>query len=289
MDKRVRNVTALGLFTVITVIAAVWGVYYLMGTPFWKNGLEVAVRLDDGKGLKRGDGVQLQGVQIGTVRSVGLTPSNEVVAMLRMNDPLQLPADTRATVTGDVFGAHTVELELGTAASYLENGDTIMGGATDDITALAATLSDQTQRVLSRAEEILGPEMIEDVHTTAASLPPAIRELRATFQELRETATIMTRTAEQLEAARPGEAVTSTVGEVQTTARALTAVAGRMDGSLDRLDALLAKVEGGEGTLGMLVNDSSLYLQFHETLREIQVLVADIRERPGRYINLKVF
>jgi phospholipid/cholesterol/gamma-HCH transport system substrate-binding protein len=131
--------------------------------------------------------------------------------------------------------------------------------------------------------------MIEDVHTTAASLPPTIRELRATFAELRETAAVLTRTAGELEAAKPGEAVNATVAEVQASARALTAVTGRMEGSLDRLDAILAKVDGGRGTLGMLVNDSSLYLQFHETLREVGALVADIRERPGRYINLKVF
>ena len=53
--------------------------------------------------------------------------------------------------------------------------------------------------------------------------------------------------------------------------------------------SVMAKIDQGQGTLGRLVNDSSLYMEFHQTLREMRLLAGDIRERPGRYINLRIF
>lgn len=289
MDKRVRNITALGLLTVVTVVIAVWGVYYLMGTPFWRNGLEVAVMLDDGAGLKRGDGVQVLGVQVGTVRSVGLTPSNEVVAVLRLNDPMELPTDTRAQVTGDVFGAHTVQLVPGNANALLESGDTIQGDATEELTQLAAGLSDQARQVLESAERVLDPQAVADIHETAAGLPPAVRELRATFSQLQRAASSLRSATEELQLAETNEALNAAIAELQSSATAFGEAASSMERSLDTFDSVMTKIDEGTGTLGLLVNDSTLYYTLQETIREMGALAADIRERPQRYINLRIF
>lgn len=290
MDKRVRNVTALGLLTVVTVVTLVWGVYYLMGTPFWRNGLEVAVMLDQGAGLKRGDPVQVQGVQVGTVGSVGLTEDNRVIAVVRLNDELSLPADTRAAVAGDVFGAHAVALIPGESVLRLERGDTIEGGAQPELTALAADLSAQAQRVLTVVgDSLLSQRLVDDVHQTTAVLPSTALQLRAAFEELTLAAAALKRTSVNFESANTGEAVNAAVGEIEASARALSAAAASMERSLDTFNTILSRIDQGQGTLGMLVNDSSLYLQFHETLREMGALAADIRERPQRYINVRVF
>lgn len=289
MDKRVRNITALGLLTVVTVVITVWGVYYLMGTPFWKSGLEVAVLLEDGAGVKRGDGIQIRGVQVGTVRSIGLTESNEVLAVLRLNDPLDLPTDTRAQVTGDVFGAHTVQLIPGDAPTLLEDGDTIRGAATEELTEMAASLSAQAQRILTAAEAALSPEAVADVHATAAELPPTMRELRVTIAELQGAAVQLRRSTEELELAETNAAVNAAVAEIQASARSLGVAASNMERSLDTFDSVLTKIDQGRGTLGLLVNDSTLYYTMQRTMEEMAALAADIRERPGRYINLRIF
>ena len=127
MDKKKRNVAALGVLTMLAVIVFFWGFYYLLGNPVLKGGMDVVVALENGAGLKRGDRVQLQGVEVGSVKSVDLHDAQRVIAVLRLNDKLPLPADTRARITGDVFGAHAVELVPGTAMVKLEKGDTIGG------------------------------------------------------------------------------------------------------------------------------------------------------------------
>jgi phospholipid/cholesterol/gamma-HCH transport system substrate-binding protein len=45
----------------------------------------------------------------------------------------------------------------------------------------------------------------------------------------------------------------------------------------------------GDGTLGKLASDSTLYNDLHQTLTALTALLTDLKERPGRYLNVKVF
>lgn len=288
MDKRKRNIIGLGALTVVAAVLFVWGMYFLLGNPMFREGMDLVVWLDDGAGLKRGDRVHLQGVEIGTVRNMTLNRRG-VFADVRLNQELELPEDTRATVTGDVFGAHTVDLLPGDANVPLTSGDTIRGAPIPELLSLAGNLSARAESVLASADALLSPQTITDVHETAEVLPSTARELQAAFVELRRASAALARSTTNLEEARAGDRVVAAIDEVETSARALTAAANTMEASLVRFGSIATKIDEGTGTLGMLVNDSSLYLELSYTLQEIRALAADVRERPGRYINLKVF
>ncbi|MGH7445617.1 MAG: MlaD family protein [Longimicrobiales bacterium] len=288
MDKRKRNIIGLGALTVVAAVLFVWGMYFLLGNPMFREGMDLVVWLDDGAGLKRGDRVHLQGVEIGTVRSMALNRRG-VFADVRLNQELQLPEDTRATVTGDVFDAHTVDLLPGVANVPLVSGDTIRGAPIPELLSLAGTLSARAESVLASADALLSPQTITDVQETAEVLPSTARELQAAFVELRRASAALARSTQNLEEAHAGDRVVSAIDEVENSARALTAAANSMQASLDSFGSIAGKIDSGAGTLGMLVNDSSLYLEMSNALREIRALASDVRERPGRYINLRVF
>jgi phospholipid/cholesterol/gamma-HCH transport system substrate-binding protein len=68
---------------------------------------------------------------------------------------------------------------------------------------------------------------------------------------------------------------------------------GRSQGSLERLlaqsDSISAKVNAGQGTAGLLVNDPALYRNADSLVTDLRALVADVKAHPKRYISLKVF
>ncbi|MGH7576708.1 MAG: MlaD family protein [Longimicrobiales bacterium] len=289
MDKRNRNIIALGLLTIVAAVVFFWGLYFLLGNTALRGGTELTLALDDGGGVKRGDRVHVQGVEVGNVQSVRLNDAGGVSARIRVDGDIVLPADTRAAIAGDVFGAHVVELRPGKALVRLERGDTIYGVADPGPLQLAAGLGEQASELLTSADSLLSPDMIANVRATAEVLPASALELRAVFGELREASAALRRTIENVEQARTGDQLAGAVLQVERSADALASAAGAIERSFGSLDAVLTKIDGGHGTLGLLVNDSTLYVQLSETLREMGALATDVRERPGRYISLRLF
>ena len=290
MHRRRRNLAAVGMLTIVALGIFFWGLFWMMGTPVFRGGMDVTLLLSDGGGLKRSDRVQLQGVQVGTVRSIDLHPQGGVVVGLRLErEDLALPTDTRAAVSGDVFGAHIVDLVPGTSGISISPGDTLRGASAPQLTQIASDLSTRVESVLINADRLLSPAAVADVHATAAVLPASAQELRAAFTELRLAAIALRSSAENVESAEAGTALRGAIAEVERSAEALTSAAGRMEASLVSFGSVMDKIDSGSGTLGRLVNDESVYNELNNTLREMRALATDIRERPARYINVRVF
>jgi len=289
MDKRNRNLITVGALTILATVLFFVGLYWLMGSPVLRGGIDVIVSLADGGGLKRSDRVHLQGVEVGSVRVVHLVPQGGVIAKLRLNGGLALPADSRATVEGDVFGAHTVDLIPGRSLVAVQDGDTIRGDASPQLTDLATSLSARAEAVLLGADSLLSRDALRNIHATVAVLPGSAEQLQAAFAELRAAAASLRRSTEGLEQAEAGPSMARAIGEVERSARSLSAAANNMDSSMVSFSSVMGKIDRGTGSLGLLVNDSSLFREFNETLREFRALATDIRQRPNRYIDLRIF
>jgi phospholipid/cholesterol/gamma-HCH transport system substrate-binding protein len=273
------------------VIAAgvfIWGYFFLVGDPIGVSGDEVVVRMEDGAGLSRGNPVQLNGVQVGTVRSVRLDPPG-VVVEIKIDDDIRLPADTRALAQADMFGTKSITLLPGDALVALEGGDTITGVVRQPLPELATELGTHADELMASADSLLSPQAVGDLKATAAVLPATARQLRDAFTELTAAATAIRRMAEEMEGARAGQATTETLTELRTSARAATVTLTTMDRSLQSLESVLGKVDRGEGTLGRLVNDTTLYSELEATLREVRSLTADVRANPKRFLSVEIF
>jgi len=289
MEHQVRNLTALGLLVILAGAIFVWGFFFLMGDPPFTGGEEVVVVMDDGAGLNRGDRVQLHGVQIGTVRGVDLRASDRVHVRIRIDNGVRLPADTRALSRADVFGAATVDLVPGEALVMLQRGDTIRGFAQKALPDLAAELGGQARVLLASADSLLSPQAVSDLRATAAVLPGTAEQLQAAFAELTFAASALRRMTEELERAQAGAGVGETLAEMRAGAQAATLALTTMDGSLNSLASVMDKIDRGEGSLGRLVNDTTLYGEMSAALREMRELTADVRENPRRYLTVRVF
>ena len=55
------------------------------------------------------------------------------------------------------------------------------------------------------------------------------------------------------------------------------------------LDQLTAKIENGDGSMGLLMNDKELYSNLNNASRELDLLLQDFRLNPKRYVNVSVF
>src|ERR1700683_3297439 len=115
-----------GIFAILGIVALAilslsLGKLSLLPTP----GYTLYASFDNISGLKAGDQVQLDGVQIGKVVHIGLKDMRERVA-LRVDDGVPIDADAIAAIkTSGIIGDKYVSIALGPSDHYLTNGGTI--------------------------------------------------------------------------------------------------------------------------------------------------------------------
>jgi phospholipid/cholesterol/gamma-HCH transport system substrate-binding protein len=85
-------------------------------------------------------------------------------------------------------------------------------------------------------------------------------------------------------------------GKIQSSVDNFTTASAKLDTLTTTLSSLSVslknltqKIESGEGTLGKLVNDSTLYIDLKKTTRNVDELITDIKKNPKRYLKFSLF
>jgi phospholipid/cholesterol/gamma-HCH transport system substrate-binding protein len=77
--------------------------------------------------------------------------------------------------------------------------------------------------------------------------------------------------------------------QVRDLSTRLAETEARADAFLATSDSVLVKINHGQGSLGLFVNDPSIYRRTDSVLAELRALTADIRANPKRYISVRLF
>ena len=83
--------------------------------------------------------------------------------------------------------------------------------------------------------------------------------------------------------------LTNVSGNLRTLAQAAAGERQAFERIVAHTDSTLARLQAGEGTLGRLSRDSSLYVETLETVRALRQLVQDIQKNPRHYFSFSVF
>jgi phospholipid/cholesterol/gamma-HCH transport system substrate-binding protein len=166
--------------------------------------------------------------------------------------------------------------------------------------------TDETAMNIREAIENI-QEVSEQLAGLVSKQQVAIEEVAANLEHTSEAAgqaaVTMQRAFAEVEQAIGGGRLTGIMQNVErTTARTdslaallvsasneLRSTARNADSTFRQVRGIAASVERGEGTLGRLLQDTTLYLSLVETNLEVQTLLRDIRRNPRRYINLTIF
>ncbi len=292
--RKQRTEIWLGLLVLVAAALLTWGYFWLTGQPLGERGYDVVVLLPNAEGLERGDRVQLAGVEVGSVRSVRLVTSEQVAVTLFIQRDVRLPRDSRALLQSiGVFGDQVIGLQPGTAATLAADGDTLATGEVTGLIELAGELGDEARTVLLQLERLLADTMIDQLHGGVAALPGTMRGLERLIRENGDEFAALSRnlrqTAETLNQAMSGAEVDQAVADLRSTAATLSETAEVLLETAESLASVTDKIDRGEGTLGLLVNDPGLYEDLRSTTRSLGSLSQDIQQNPGRYLKLAIF
>ncbi len=286
-----------GFFVLLGLVSFVIVLFWMTDPATLRGRYLIVTTVSDAGGVRSGDPVQMQGVNIGRVHDFEMVGPGRVDITLEIEGEWQIPQGSR-TVMGEagLFGGRTLMIERGPGTAMIQPGDTIAGegAAGSGLLGSVDQLSAQASSVLSAIDSLLNPSTIGNVQGSArelehllAELSAVTREQRATIAELTES---LSRSARGLEtAAGAGPDVARAAARADSAMAVLTATTENLDAATASLRSVLGRMERGEGTLGRLSTDDALYVNLNEAVQSIDALMKDLQANPNRYINISIF
>ena len=296
MDLAYKQEVGVGALVLVGFALFALGLFWFSGKTIGAHGAYVDVVFANVQGLKEGDPVLVSGVKKGRVAKVRLDRVGKVTVTLELQNDVRPHMNAGATISSlDFFGAKLVDYSPGAQDSpVLPSGRVIAGTEQEQLTDIAHGVATRANELIGNASGLVNNQLGVDIHNTMVATQRAMNTVtqmgggpvvNQTTQTLAAIQRVMSRIDTLLGSANP-QATGKRIDTLSTNMAKLTEQLSQASGTLN---GLLTKMNKGEGTLGKLASDSTLYNDLHQTLAALTALLTDLKERPGRYLNVKVF
>jgi phospholipid/cholesterol/gamma-HCH transport system substrate-binding protein len=292
---KTRDEVLVGLIVTAAIVVTVIGSLWLARGGLSK-GYPLYAKFPWGAGLKQGQPVLLVGVNVGYVDQVDLHQDGTLVTTLRIQKSYQVPVTSKASVIPNgIFGDMAIAVTPSRPdPRSFKPGDTIpIGPSTPgiaDLTSKADSITRSVNAMTSALErEMVSGGGIRDLRQTIAATNRMVNEFAAVASEqskqLTATMTSLRRATSAIDPAK----VDSTITNFRTASANMAAMSADLKQTSSKLDAILAKVDSGNGSAAKLLNDPGIYNDTRALLARMDSLLADVKKNPKRYFNVKVF
>ena len=307
----------IGIVVTLALALLYWGINFLKGEDiFSKERVFMSVYKDVG-GLQKANPVRINGLIVGQVRDMFFSGDGDadIVIELVIKNKITIPENSTAKIiSSDILGSKAVDIILGTSSQLAESGDTLQAEIEESI---KDEVSRQLKPIKSKAENLMLSidtvlTMLNNLFSTTntENISRSVGYLANTFENLESTTstldTIMSGQKTRLERILSNiESITLTLKSNEDNLNSiftnLAAVSDTLANAhiaetisnvnrvMSEIGGITEKINKGEGSLGMLVNNDSLYIELEKTTRELNLLIEDIRLNPKKYLKFSVF
>ncbi|MBQ4390523.1 MAG: MCE family protein [Paludibacteraceae bacterium] len=286
-----------GVLALVCMFLLIFGFNYLKGVNIFSSVLDYHGRYVELKGLTEQAPVYVRGYKVGQVNQIryDFTKDSAFVVDVSINKDIALPIGTQMVLVSDgLLGGMAIELRIPTAEvgkDRYKRGDfiptMIVPGLIESIEAGVLNNIDATIVEARVLVENLNRQLSDDhLQHALANIDNISEDLAGSSKELKKI--MMTKV--------PGivEGVDTVVDNVRVITddirRAdLNATVARADAAIDQVYNLIADVRSDKGTLGMLINDKTLYNNINTTVVSADSLLVDLKAHPKRYVHFSMF
>ena len=209
-----------------------------------------------------------------------------------------------------MLASHTRGVLPGATLPGIGKLTAVAGQIAGDVASVAerfeTAFDDQASRELRgsiRSVSELSATLAQVVRAHASDLDTLSQETRNVVASLKAAAGTARLTAERLDSATTSPQIRQMVEdlsiastELRNTAVQVRELSTRFAKSQGRLDTLLAnsdsvfrKINRGQGSLGLLVNDPAMYRHTDSLVTQLRELLADIKSNPKKYLTVRLF
>ena len=281
-----------GLLAIVGVLIAYFGFKYLTGNSLFNKGNVYYSVYQNVEGLHTGSKVVINGFPVGKVKKLTIMTGNSNYLLAQyvvMDESLEIPKNTIAQVLStDIFGSKAINLLIGNSADLAFSGDTLQSVEAISMFAEAESkikpYEEKFERILNNVDTLLA-----NVKTTITTLNSMLVEEKVKIGELTENAVSITQNLED-----NNQKISNTLTNLSNLSDSLSQtdvkkILDNANKAVEDMAQAMAKINNGTGTMGKLMNDSSLYVNLNKSAADLDILLKDMQENPRRYVHFSLW
>ena len=286
----------IALVAIAGIVIMFFGLKFLKGMTMFSTDDNYYAKFSNVAGLSVSSPIYSNGYRVGVVEDViyDYNGSNEIIAVLGLNNKMHLPNGTKAEISKDLMGNVELDLILGpNPLDQMEPGDTIFGHIQQGALAKASEIIPQVQQMIPKIDSILynvnlllsDPALLNSLH----NVDQITTNLSMTTNELKHlSANLKTQVPGMIEKADNVLDNTNTLTKNLSDLDIAMTMA-KVNNTLQNVEQMTAKLNSSDGTLGLLMRDQELYRNAASTMGHVDSLVIDLKQHPKRYVHFSIF
>ncbi len=308
----IKKEIKIGIFAVITLAILGWGLNYLKGRDIFFRGNIYYGIFSKVDGLNDASPIYYHGFKVGAVRDIVIDQSqgDRFIVTFALTKELNLPDNSVAQIYSlDLLGSKGVQFIQGNSKGFLQPYDTlstsIMADITDQLSTSVLPLKEKTERLISRFDSVLAQvgrlvntENVSNINLAIENFSAAmsnVQQLTANLSAYTGADGSLMKTTRKLDSLlvilnNQGQYIDTTMESLAAVATDLRAARLQetllaLKSTLQQTDTLMHNINDSKGSLGLLVNDKTLYHSLSEASVNLNRLLMDLRQNPKRYVS----
>jgi phospholipid/cholesterol/gamma-HCH transport system substrate-binding protein len=282
----------LGAFILAGLISALVTLFALTDPSFFRGRYDLYTIVADAGGIRSGDPVQLRGVNIGRVTKFIMIPEG-VRIRLEIEGEYPVPVGSRVEIAmSSLLGGMAAEIIPSDSTTMARSGDVLTGRRAEGVFDSAQKVSDSANELVNKARKAFNDDTIKNIQTSSTEMHKLLTELRGAAEEqrgeLRSLTKSLKRSASGIENAANRPELERSIARLDTLTLRLDESTASLKRSTTSLETVMTRIEKGEGTLGKLSKDETLYTNLNDASTNLNKLIEDVRKNPRRYLKLSL-
>ena len=294
MKKYFTKEITIGVITIFSLLILYIGVNYLKGMNVFKPSNHYYVKMNNVNELQKSNPVYVNGFNVGLVSLIEYNFHNpdNIIVQVSLDKNMRVEKGSHFELKSSLTAGAYLNLILSDpVGSYYEIGDTIPGisdpGMMDKV---ANDLLPQFEKLLPRLDSILaGIEALVNHPALSQSLDNVASTTSRLDASSRQLNTLLSRD------------IPAILGNIHQVSEDFTLISGQLkqldfnntlqtvEKTLENIDQMAMKINSKDSSLGLLMNDRSLYDNLNSTAKNASDLLLDFQQNPKRYVHFSVF
>ena len=294
--KALTKEVKIALVTIVGVVILFFGMNFLKGLNLFSSTDDYFSEFKDISGLSSSSPIYADGYQVGTVKDViyDYTNTNPTKVVVAIDKAMRIPEGSSAEIVSDMMGNVKVNLLLANnPRSRIMPGQTIRGDVNNGAMGQLSAMIPAVEAMLPKLDSILASvnalladpalaQTLHNVETVTQNLTTSSAELNKLMATMNHgVPTMMTKANRVLDNA---DVLTANLASLD-----LASTKQQVDNTIASVQQLTIRLNSNDGTLGLLMNDPSLYNNLTSTMRDADSLLVNLRQHPKRYVHFSLF